>query len=155
MSVYPNGTVDAGGTYTMDFTSASAILAYLPAVGTANALTSNVGDPTTTVSGLFGGDVLALSLDIAFSDAGKLAGTTGYAFGDLTLCGLSPTSLNGQTIRQYPAIVNALLGGGSSGGFTGADIPTLDPITDSIAGAFNGGSPSTFAQQHLFNGACP
>jgi hypothetical protein len=36
----------------------------------------------------------------------------------------------------------------------GADITALDPITADIAGAFEAGPPSTFAQQHLVHGSC-
>lgn len=153
-SVYGGGSLIVGGGFGLAFSDANAVLAYLPASGTARPLTASLQDPTDTASGVFGGDVVALQLDIDFSDAGRLAGSTGYKFGDLTLCSMTPSSLNNLSVRQYAAIANALLGGGSSGGFTGADITTLDPITADISAAFAGGEPSSFAQSHLVRGSC-
>ena len=154
-SIYGGGSLIIGGAFQLAFTNASGVLGYLPASGTPRPLTASLQDPTDTESGLFGGDVLVLQLDVDFSDAGKLPTNTGYKFGDLTLCSMTPSGLNNLTVRQYAAIVNALLGGGASTGFSGADITTLDPITANIAGAFEAGSPSSFAQAHLVNGTCP
>jgi len=144
-----------GGNFFLSFTSGSAVLAYIPSVGAAGPLTKTMENPIDTSSGSFGGDVLALQLDVDFSDATKLSSSTGYKFGDLTLCSMTPSTLNNLTVRQFDTIVNALLGGGSSGGFTIADIGTLDPVTASLARAFEGGTPSDFAQQHVVHGACP
>jgi hypothetical protein len=55
------------------------------------------------------------------------------------------------TVRDFLGIVNHVLGGGSS--TYSAD--ELDIITQDTALAFDGGAPSTFAQDHLVNGACP
>ena len=143
--------------FSMRFETPSAVLAYLPASGTAGPLTAGVFDPTTSSSGIFGGQVLALRLNIDFSDAGALSGHSGVQFGDVTLCGFSndPTfgdlpGLNGMSVRQFSTMVNTLLGGGSAT----YSISQLSPITDAINGAFAGGV-STFAQQHLVNGPCP
>jgi hypothetical protein len=68
---------------------------------------------------------------------------------------MTPSTLNGLTVRQYTAIVNVLLGGDPSGGFSLTDITTFDPITADIAGAFEAGTPSAFAQSHIVHGACP
>jgi len=155
-NVYTTGTLDFGGTYLMEFTSPSAILAYLPAVGPAGALTSSIQNPQVTAAGTFGGDVLALHLDVDFSDAKLLGGAANVAFGDLTLCGFTTfPALNGLNILQFESILDALLGGGSSGSFTATNIGDLDPIADDVDRAFEGGTPSTFAEQNLVNGACP
>jgi hypothetical protein len=61
----------------MTLGAASKILSYFPAAGPAAALNQNYVDPTTTSSGAFGADVLALKLDIDFSNAGFLVGTSG------------------------------------------------------------------------------
>ena len=154
-TVYGGGSVIIGGTFGLAFSNAAAVLAYLPASGTARPLTSSLQDPTDTASGVFGGDVLALQLDVDFADAGFLTANSGLKFGDLTICGLtSETGLNGKSVRSFLTIVNALLGGDSSSGFTGADITNLDPITDDLAGSFAAGTPTTWAQQHLENGSC-
>lgn len=155
-SVYGGGSVIIGGTFALPFSNAAAVLAYLPASGTARPLTSTLQDPTDTASGVFGGDVLALQLDVDFADAGDLTANSGLKFGDLTICGLtSETGLNGKSVRDFLTIDNALLGGDSSGGFSGGDITNLDPITADVTGAFDGGTPSSVAQDHLVDGSCP
>jgi len=153
-SVYGGASLFIGGSLFLAFTSASAVLDYIPSDGTAAALTAIMQNPTSSSSGFFGGDVLALQIDVDFSDAGRLSGGAGFKFGDLTLCNMTPSTLNNLSVRNYATIVNALLGGGSSGGFTAADILTLEPITEDIASAFEGGTPSDFAQQHLVHGSC-
>jgi PEP-CTERM motif len=149
-AVYGGGSLIIGGNFGLAFSNASAVLAYLPASGTARPLTASLQDPTDSASGVFGGDVLALQLDIDFSDAGFLSGTSGIHFGDLILENFSTIpGLNGLTVRQFATIINALLGDGSSGGFTTGDITALDPIVQDVASAFEGGTPSGFAQTNL------
>jgi len=141
-----------GGTFTMTFDSATAVENYLAQSGAAAALDASLSDPTTSASGKFGGDVVTLQLNIDFSDAGLLASSTGIKLGDLTLCNTGVTALNGATVRQFQAAVNALLGGGSSSYGT---IANLQPIAVDINTAFDDGTPSSFAQASLVNGACP
>jgi hypothetical protein len=151
LGVVEVGIPGAGG-FSMRFSDPSFVLAYLPASGTAAALDADVLNPTTTSSGVFGGDVLALQFNIDFSDSGFLAGSAGVAFGNLTVCGLTATpGLNGLTVRQVRDQANLALGGGTAS----YDIPTLDPIVFNLDAAFNGGAASLFAQAHLVNGACP
>jgi hypothetical protein len=150
------GAVEVGipGTagYSMRFFSATAVIDYLPAIGAAAALSADQDNPLISNSGQFGGDVLALRLNIDFSDAGDLAGAVNVKFGDLTLCGFADlTALNGTSVRSFLSTVNILLGGGSS---TYA-ISQLDPITIDLNNAFSAGTVSSFAQAHLVNGACP
>jgi len=131
----------------MTFTGASPVQAYLPAAGAPGPLDANLSDPVTSSSGVFGGDVLTLELNVDFSDAGFLLGTSGIPFGNLVLSNFSTLpDLNGLTVRQFLAIDNTLLGGGSVTGFSIAD---LDPITFDVNSSFLGGTPSTFAQNNL------
>lgn len=150
-----NGLLELGipgtGGYSIVFTSASAIRAYLPASGLPGVFDADLLDPSTTAAGYFGGDVLALRLDVDFSDAGVLPGTSGLAYGDLTLCGLTTTpSFNGMTVRQVLDIVSNTLGGGTAP----YSIADLDDLVTQLTGAFGFG-PSQFAQDHIVNGACP
>jgi hypothetical protein len=60
-----------------------------------------------------------------WTSAGVLVGTSGLRFGDLVLCNFTALPvLNKMTVRQFLAVVNTLLGGGS-GPVTIAD---SDPI---------------------------
>jgi hypothetical protein len=138
--------------YSIAFTNVTALLDYLPALGTPGPLTSDLLNPLTTPSGALGGEVAALKLNIDFSDAGLLTGASGLKFGDLTMCGFTGLpNLNGLAVRQFSAVVNTLLGGGSAA-YSASE---LDPVAQSLNGAFFGGFPQAFAQQHLVNGTCP
>ena len=135
-----------------EFTSATALESYLPQTGTVGVLTGILSNPTSSSSGGFGGDVAALQLNVDFSDAGAVAGSASLKFGDLLLCNLTTaTGLNGNTVRQVLATANTELGGGSTS-FSASD---LDSVAVQLNNSFESGNPSTFAQQHLFNGACP
>lgn len=56
------------------------------------------------------------------------------------------------TVRDFLGSMHHVLGGGGSGTYSADE---LDIITQDTALAFDGGAPSTFAQDHLVNGACP
>ena len=139
--------------FSMLFSSADAILHYVPTTGAPAALDTDLNNPVTTSAGVFGGDVLALQLDIDFGDAGVLAGAAPVHFGDLHICGLTGATagINGSTVRSFAALANIALGGGA----TGYAITDLDGLTDELAAAFNDGTVTTFAQDHLVDGACP
>jgi hypothetical protein len=146
VGIYPTG-------YWIGFTNSAALLLYLPASGFPFALRTNYVNPTTTVSGLFGGGVVGLKLDIDFADAGITLGSSKIPFGDLALCGFTDLpALNGLSVRQYLAAVNMALGGGSA---IYAIDPYLDVVTFELNRAFEAGSPNQFAQDHVVYGACP
>ncbi len=155
--VYPSGAVEVGisgmAGFSMVFTSASAILNYQPASGGNAPLNSDLLDPTSSSSGAFGGYVLALQLNVDFSDSGDISGTAPLRFGDLRLCGLTVTpSYNGMTVREFLAAANQALGGGPAAHLID-DIATL---ANNLSLAFESGSASLFAQDHLFSSAsCP
>jgi len=150
------GVMSVGSTsVTMTFTDAASVLAYLPSAGTPGPLSGSVMDPITTASGVFGGEVLALQLNVDFSDAGFLPANSGLRFGDLVLTGFSASSplapLDGLTVRQLLGDVNTLLGGGSSI-VSISDLGTLvdgAPALAELNGSFFYGQPSQFAQDHL------
>ena len=144
------GLAGAAG-FSMLFTSASAVFTYQPASGPPAALTADLVDPASTASGIFGGEVLALRFNIDLADAGYLSGTSGLHVGDLTLCGLTATGLNGSSVRSFIDVANTALGGG----VTPYSITDINQIAADVNAAFNNGEPSLFAQAHLFNGACP
>jgi hypothetical protein len=151
------GTLEVGipGTagFSILFSRAQAVLDYLPQAAAIGALTTDLIDPASSSSGAFGGEVTALRLNVDFSDAGDLPGTSKLKFGDLTLCGFSGAvvGLNGTTVRALLGTTSTLLGGGS----TSFAIADVYPVTVSVNAGFQAGTASSFAQSHLFNGACP
>jgi hypothetical protein len=131
--------------YSIQIDTADAIIAYLPQSNPPGVLPATYFDPGLTPSGSFGGNVVALKLDVDFADAGVLLGTSGIPFGNLILANFTTlTNLNGLTVRQLLADANSCLGGDVC-----IDSATdLDPIIFSLNGAFEAG-PTDFAQIHL------
>ena len=146
------GGVVAGSSsgFTMVFIDAPSVVGYMPSVGSYAALNSSVLNPDsgTTSSGAFGGDVMALTFNVDFSDAGLLLpDTSGLRFGDLILANFTGAlaPLDGLTVRQFLGDMNTLLSGGSSI-VTIADLGTT--LSDLNASFFEG-SVLPFAQDHL------
>jgi hypothetical protein len=145
-SVY-GPALSIGGTATATFTTPTAVFAYLPAVGPANVLSGSVQNPVTTSAGEFGGEVLALQINVDFSADNLLA--SAIPLGDLRICNVATAAVvNGQTVDEFLAAANNLLGGG--GAPFGPSLGTV--VARLINGAFVGGVPSTFAQTNLVAG---
>ena len=141
--------------FSLSFGDASHVLAFLPEAGIAGALTESQTNPGFSEAGLFAGEVIALKLDVDFSDAGLLLGSSGIPFGDLILANFSKdfdgytiaaANLNGLTVREFLGDVNMALGGGGS---NIASIGALDDISANVSIAFDGGIVTPFAQDHL------
>jgi hypothetical protein len=153
-SVYAstNGVVIVGvenitDQYSMTFTNAGAILTYLPSTGLPGPLSASLVNPASTPSGIFGGDVVALTLNVDFSDAGFLHGTSSIPFGSLVLTSFSSglSGLDGMTVSQFLAIANTCLGDGSCP----YGLDNIAAITDDLNDSFPGGTVSTFADTNL------
>src|SRR5207253_2878887 len=56
--------------FSMTFSGAPAVIAYLPQISSNGPLLSDLADPTTSSSGAFGGEVVALRLNVDYSAAG-------------------------------------------------------------------------------------
>ncbi|MBI3929332.1 MAG: hypothetical protein HY319_27545 [Armatimonadetes bacterium] len=127
------------------FTAAPAIEGFLPQGGPSAALTADLTDPTSSAAGVFGGQVLALRLNVDFSQS-QVAGFPA-GIGDLTLVDTG-TSLDGLTVRQVLAAAEQALGGGQLPESMGLD--DLNEIASNLNEAFvDGTTVSSFAQQHL------
>jgi hypothetical protein len=139
--------------FSIIFDEGSALVTFLPASGAAGALTADLLDPASSSAGVYGGEVAALRLNIAFGDAGVIKGTTNLLLGDLHVCALTGTQapLNNLTVRQIQDQANILLGGGPGT----VSISDMFQVINGIDMSFNGGPVSTFAQQNLVNGLCP
>lgn len=154
-TVYGTGVVEVGieGStgFSMAFTLPLAVTDYLPATGLPAPLNADLVNPTTSASGVLGGEVLALQLNVDFSDAGLLSGTSSVDFGDLTLCGIG-APVDGISVRDFLALANTALGGGSTSGIS---LNAYVAILEELNSSFTLGAPSLFAQQSLRIGACP
>jgi hypothetical protein len=135
----------------MFFTSGSAVLNYLPASGSAGPLNNDLVDPTSSAAGFFGGTTLALQLDVDFADAGILAGSGGFTFGDLILHDMATASdydmsaFEGFSVRQFLEVANGILGGVVST----FSYDAWWQVTDRLGLAFEFGQPTQWAHDHL------
>ncbi len=152
-SVYDFGVVEVGNPgaagFSIRFSAATFVTGYLPSNGTPGPLNSDLIDPTSTSSGAFGGEVLALRLNIDFSDAGLLPGALGIPFGDLQFRNFvnSQYNLNDLTVRQLLGQANNLLGGGSSFFYS---IAELNQIAVQLNSSFGAGGVSVFKYIETF-----
>jgi hypothetical protein len=152
-TVYQNGIVAIGNPNAilnstcceLKFDQALAVLTYLPTGGSPGPLNANIVDPAfdqNTGAGPFAGDVLALQLDVDFSNAGVLP----EGFGSLVFSNLATLPLlDGDTVNELLALDNSLLAGGS--GIYG--IGDVSGLTAALTVAFDGGNPDAFAQESL------
>jgi hypothetical protein len=145
--VFIVGVENTTGQFSMYFTSAGAVESYLPATGTIGQLTATLLNPALSPAGIFGGDVVALSLNRDFSNAGFLHGTSSIPFGDLVLTNfsLNLSGLNGLTVSQFLGVADTCLGGGSCP----YGLDNIAAITDDLNDSFPGGTPSAFAESNL------
>jgi hypothetical protein len=141
------GVENTTGQFSMYFTSAGAVQSYLPATGIAGQLTATLVNPALTPAGIFGGDVVALMLNVDFNNAGLLGSTSTIPFGDLVLTNLPAFdgALNGLTVEQFLAVANMCLGGGSCPD----GLSNVAAITNDLNDSFPGGTVSTFADANL------
>ena len=142
--VYPNG-VSVGSGRTMTFTSAAAVGKFLPAGGPAAALSGSLVNPTSSSAGVFGGQVLALRLNVDFSAAGVTVGTGGPV-GALLLKGTG-TPLDGLTVASILGLAETALGGGGTP--SGVSISDLNTVATNLNEAFDNGLRSSWAADHL------
>jgi hypothetical protein len=95
---------------TIPFTMVNSIEEYLPAGGPGAALDQNLTNPTDSSSGVFGGQVLTLQLNVDFGDKGVGWGSKTAPVGDVVmhLTGCE----DGKKVRDILADANIVLGGG-------------------------------------------
>jgi hypothetical protein len=148
----PSGSLQVGvpspGGFSMTFDSAAAVLAYLPSdpdAADAAPLTADLLDPLFSPSNSLGGEVVAATLNVAFSQAGLLAHPTGVTFGDLVFQNLESLTdfssdgkmgeFDGLSVREVLSDADQALGGGPSPFF----LPDLAIALDVATNVFDDG----------------
>jgi len=142
--VFEIGIAGSAG-YSVQFTNVDDLITFLPAAGPAGPLDADLENPYTTPAGAFAGVVAGLKLNVDFTDAGLVAGTSGLRFGDLYLSNMPLDGLNGMSVRDFLAMLQTALGGGTSP----YSIDQLDPEAAALNGAFDHGIATSYAQAHL------
>jgi hypothetical protein len=131
-TVYPSGVSigDSGvGCFKLTFTTAKAIENFLPQSTTPGKLTKSATNPTSSKAGVFAGQVLALELNVDFSNAGKLpSGLASFV--------LISGPAAGKTVAQVLADANLALGCGTLPSYA-SSISALNDIVDSINELFD------------------
>ncbi|PYV50314.1 MAG: hypothetical protein DMG98_28075 [Acidobacteria bacterium] len=111
----------------MKFTTAAAVGAYLPAGGPPDSLDVDLVNPSSSNSSVFGGQVLALQINVDFS-AQNITGNG--PIGALVLCNV------GVTANQVLADANTVLGGGALPSYV-TSISDLNDLADNLNNAFD------------------
>jgi hypothetical protein len=151
------GELDIGisgvtGYHSASWSDASHLENGLPIAGVPGPLVTNYLNTTLTSAGQFLGEVVALKLNVDFSDAGYLPSATGLRFGDLSLCAMSPlTALDGLSVRQGLALANRSLGGE----IVSVALSDLNTLAAQLNSSFDSASPNAWARAHLVAGPCP
>ncbi|MGE5458002.1 MAG: choice-of-anchor A family protein, partial [Methanococcaceae archaeon] len=108
-TVFPNGLI-VGSTYTLTLTSSNAVQNFIPAGSTASKFTRNYVNVTSTDAGVLAGQLVALTLNVKFDEAGKI-GTNSLNLKDLVI---NSGVFQGMTVSQFLTIANNIIGGSST-----------------------------------------
>lgn len=136
---FPNGLKIGAGPSGLSgnsatFTTADAVLAFLPASGTASALASEYIDPTETTGGELAGEAVALTLNIEFDSRDRKFGASSTLLKDLLISDTADPAF-GKTVYEVLQMANAFLGGRT----TALDGPTLTAALKKINESYRGG----------------
>jgi hypothetical protein len=131
------GTLQVGsGRYSIRFTSAKAVENYLPAGGRGALLSRNYTNPTSTSSGVLGGQLTALKLNVLASDARVTGNGTSVRLGDLYV---RNGPFAGDTVREFLRFAERILGKDPTASLpSGATISSLTDTADSLNRAYDG-----------------
>ena len=118
------------------FTTAAAIEAFLPQVGTSASLAHDHTDPTSTEAGELAGQVVALTLNVGFDlfDPAFSASTTPL---NTLVIDDEDNVCNGKTVQEVLDLANRILAGEATG-FTAEDVNSC--VTHINEGFLNGES---------------
>ena len=106
--------MDADSIYALHFTNSAAVEAFLPAGKTPSILTADATDPTSSSAGVFAGQLLSATLNVAFDDAGALddcKSRTDLKVGDLVFINGVDADLLGWSVRDLLDLANQAISG--------------------------------------------
>ena len=128
---YSKGLI-VGGTYTMKFTTASNLTVYLPAGTTPGVLKKSYTNPTgPTEAGEFADQVIALKLNVDFSNAGLIK----PGLPNLKIAAGFP--LAGTKVSDLLILVQKVLGGSTSSLPSGVSVSDLTKLMSGVNGNFD------------------
>lgn len=130
--VFTSG-LTVGGEHQMLFTSSSAVKNFLPEGGTAGTLVADLVNPTTSPSGVLGGQITALALNIGFGEYGV------PTFDNIGGLYYQVTPFAGWTVQQIFELANTVLGGNTAALPEGVSVSGLSDVLASINENFDNG----------------
>lgn len=159
-ALFPNGltsgrqgTSCTQGSYNDRFASQARIWDYLPRFGGTRPLSACELNPTDDVSGVFGGNVLALRLNMKLNNAGLILGSAATSLSGLRICATG-SPFDGKTVPHLLNAGNRVLAGGSLP--PGMSVAWLEHLVRKVNESFDScGTPTYWAELHLVNGSCP
>ncbi len=112
-TVFPSGMEigNQGSPYSAIFTNAIAVRNFLPQIGTLGQFNTNYVNPTTTSAGSFAGNVAALTLNVAFNEAGLLGSTATTKLANLVV---ASGPMKDYKVSEVLLLANIALGGGTT-----------------------------------------
>ncbi|RWX73945.1 MAG: hypothetical protein Metus_0724 [Candidatus Methanosuratincola subterraneus] len=153
-AAYPSGFAEIGrpGTadnYSIIWSNVTTMRSYLVNTYPVSQLAADYIDPATYPGGQFGANVLALELNVRFSE--RSISIFPLGFGSLRVYNYS-ASVNGMSVAEVLSIANQVLGGAEiSSLLPGFTIDGLNSLLTQLNSAFRyGSSDTTWASQHLF-----
>ncbi|MBL8694672.1 MAG: hypothetical protein JNJ88_11300 [Planctomycetes bacterium] len=147
-AVFPAGIeigIPGAAGKSLKFTSSTAVEKFLPAGGTPGVITADKTNPTgATGAGVLAGQVLALQINVSFSNAG----VTPAGLGSLEFVNTGNANLDGQTVADVLAAANQVIGGGSLPAWADSISAVNEVVTD-LNEAFDNCTASSWAKVHL------
>jgi hypothetical protein len=136
---FPAGLL-MGGQFQVVLSTAAAVEKFLPQGGTPSALTTSALDPKSTSAGVLGGQLAAVSLNVAFSAAGLLGQRDPMTLGQLAI---ASGPFAGMTVSAFLNLANRAVGGDATALPEGASLSQVNDAAASINECFDNGSITT------------
>jgi len=127
------GELRIGGRFELAFTSADAVTAFLPTGSTPAVLKASQKNPTSSEAGVLAGQVLALQLNLFYSESK----VTREGLGDLRL-GSGP--FEGYRVKEFAQLANKVLGGETGDLPKGVTVSAVNEAATKINENFDNGT---------------
>lgn len=129
-----------GDRFQVVLSTAEAVEEFLPQGGTASAFTTSALDPENTSAGVLGGQLAAVSLNVAFSAAGLLGQRDPMPLGQLAI---ATGPFAGMTVSAFLNLANRAVGGDATALPEGTSLSQVNDAATSINECFDNGVITT------------
>ncbi|MBI1184551.1 choice-of-anchor A family protein [bacterium] len=110
-AAFPSGlTIGCASGFQATFNSSAAVKNFLPAGGTANKLTSNYTNPTSSSAGVLAGQLVALTLNVTFDGYDPAFGASSGHLADNKIA-ITGSPFYGMSVADFLVLANEFIGG--------------------------------------------